>query len=856
VDHDGAVRVFDDDVDADGAAFLVMELLLGETLDDRRRRRGGKLPCREVLALGHQLLDVLAAAHERGIVHRDVKPENLFLTTDRVLKVLDFGIARMKDDAGSLATATGARIGTPAYMPPEQALGRTSEVDARTDLWAAGATLFALLAGRTVHDAQSAAEVIVITATTPARSLAELAPDLPRPVVDAVDRALQFTRDARWPDARSMQQALAAAHLQAFGEAVVKEDVGSLPVPQLTVAKPDSDVETLPLQAARATTDVTPPSTSKKDDDVASAPTWQSDRGKPSPPKIDPTLSPATLSARPPPVHEIPPESKPIEMSHRRWPWTVGMLIVAVAGSFGLATWLARAPDPAGASSSVTSATATTANAGTGSAAPTSGCTSHRECTAANAGAASICRKPDGACVALASEHCKVLASPGDVENDATLWIGAMFPHGTPDPMHYGPQSANAIELARRDFAETTGGLLPARPGGPKRPIGVVLCDDLKVARPAAEHLVRDLRVPAILGFARSSDVLELGASLFVPRGVLALAANTATAIRDLPRGPDGQRLVWRVTIGTDAFVPGEVALLSDFIEGDLRAQPGALAPGEPMRVALVRTAGAAGQSYSDGFVGKLRFNGKSVAENGAQFRQILAAELPDINDSSEDARLAAEVRAFLPAVILIAGGGIDFVAEVEKVWPADASFRPRYLGANNQVSPAVAAALRKWPDLGRRTLRLDAAPSEVIAKFVLRYNEVFPRHVDVTAATLAPYDAFYLIAYAAASLGDRPITGTALGAAMARLGPGGERVDVGRGGIHKAFYALAAGTNIDLQGGQTSLDFDPVTGDPALDFTIYCASAGNDAQPPHQLDTGLVFRAQSRKLEGTFRCP
>src|SRR5262249_3844394 len=76
IDHKGAVRVLDDDIAEDGAAFLVMELLVGETLNARRRRLGGKLPAREVAALGHQLLDVLAVAHDKGIVHRDIKPEN------------------------------------------------------------------------------------------------------------------------------------------------------------------------------------------------------------------------------------------------------------------------------------------------------------------------------------------------------------------------------------------------------------------------------------------------------------------------------------------------------------------------------------------------------------------------------------------------------------------------------------------------------------------------------------------------------------------------------------------------------------------------------------------------------------
>ncbi|MCU0657900.1 MAG: serine/threonine protein kinase [Polyangiaceae bacterium] len=144
VDHPGAVRVLDDDRDDDGSVFLVMELLDGESLEARQARLGGHLPPEEALLLMDQLLAVLAAAHARGIVHRDIKPENLFLRTDSELKLLDFGIARLRDNSAS-ATRTGMTMGTPAFMAPEQALGQSERIGPPSDLWAVGATLFSLL---------------------------------------------------------------------------------------------------------------------------------------------------------------------------------------------------------------------------------------------------------------------------------------------------------------------------------------------------------------------------------------------------------------------------------------------------------------------------------------------------------------------------------------------------------------------------------------------------------------------------------------------------------------------------------------------------------------------------------------
>ncbi|HSO36731.1 MAG TPA: protein kinase, partial [Labilithrix sp.] len=226
VNHPGVVRVLDDDETEDGAAFLVMELLEGETADARARRLGGRLPIEDALVIADGLLDVLTAAHASGIVHRDIKPENVFLTRDNAVKVLDFGIARLRavtlgeemdDEHGQpqsmphLRTRTGVTIGTPAFMPPEQALGRTDEVDALSDLWAVGATLFALLSGRIVHDAKTHMEVVIAAATAQAKSLGAIVPDAPKALVEVVDRALAFRKEERWPSARAMQQAVRAA---------------------------------------------------------------------------------------------------------------------------------------------------------------------------------------------------------------------------------------------------------------------------------------------------------------------------------------------------------------------------------------------------------------------------------------------------------------------------------------------------------------------------------------------------------------------------------------------------------------------------------------------------------------------
>ena len=99
---------------------------------------------RRVLTIADAILDVLAAAHDQGIVHRDVKPDNIFITRDGTIRLLDFGIARVTMPGRTHTTDSGVTLGTPVFMPPEQARGQWDQLDGRTDLWAVGATMFLL----------------------------------------------------------------------------------------------------------------------------------------------------------------------------------------------------------------------------------------------------------------------------------------------------------------------------------------------------------------------------------------------------------------------------------------------------------------------------------------------------------------------------------------------------------------------------------------------------------------------------------------------------------------------------------------------------------------------------------------
>jgi eukaryotic-like serine/threonine-protein kinase len=207
VGHTGAVTVLDDDELEDGTPFIVMELLQGLSLEDRLQDKR-LLSAAEVFYIADQVLDVLAAAHAQSIIHRDIKPANLFLTPEGVVKVLDFGLARLMDVAGLVRTQPGTVIGTAAFMSPEQARGKRELVDHRTDIFAVGAVMFYALTGRFIYDGKNPADMLIAAITTRARPLRSIVPGLPEPVAAVVDRALAFELDDRFADASSMQAEL------------------------------------------------------------------------------------------------------------------------------------------------------------------------------------------------------------------------------------------------------------------------------------------------------------------------------------------------------------------------------------------------------------------------------------------------------------------------------------------------------------------------------------------------------------------------------------------------------------------------------------------------------------------------
>jgi serine/threonine protein kinase len=245
--HPNIVQVYDFEYDAEGESYyMVMEYINGPTLKDRLfdlGLSGDRLPLAEAIRIIKTAAQALAYAHERGMIHRDVKPANLMLDEDGRVVLTDFGIAKIL--TGAHVTSSGGMVGTPAYMSPEQGLGEAG--DERSDLYSLGVILYQLVTGRLPYDAATPLAIILKHVNEPLPLPREIAPDIPEDLEAVICKALAKAPDARYQTAQEFAEALQRLEMAASSQDVQLAPATPPPAAPTIAQTQHDDTPVLPL---------------------------------------------------------------------------------------------------------------------------------------------------------------------------------------------------------------------------------------------------------------------------------------------------------------------------------------------------------------------------------------------------------------------------------------------------------------------------------------------------------------------------------------------------------------------------------------------------------------------------------
>jgi serine/threonine protein kinase len=202
--HNNICTVHDIDETPEGHLFIVMDFYEGETLKGRIER--GALSLEDAVDIARQSARGLEHAHAQGVIHRDIKPANVLITDSHVVKIVDFGLAKLSGQ--TFLTKAGFTLGTAAYMSPEQARGE--ELDARTDIWSLGVMLYQMLSGKTPFHGEHEAALLYSIVNENIQPLTASRPDLPEKLTAIVAKMLQKDRDLRYSTMKDVAQELSA----------------------------------------------------------------------------------------------------------------------------------------------------------------------------------------------------------------------------------------------------------------------------------------------------------------------------------------------------------------------------------------------------------------------------------------------------------------------------------------------------------------------------------------------------------------------------------------------------------------------------------------------------------------------
>lgn len=467
-------------------------------------------------------------------------------------------------------------------------------------------------------------------------------------------------------------------------------------------------------------------------------------------------------------------------------------------------------------------------------------CATHSDCSShpelARAGA-DYCSRKTHRCVSLTSQDCMTVT--GTPLNPNAVLIGSLFAT-TGDQAAANIARERSAILAISEF-NAVGGLLPLTGSDPSRPLAMLSCDASKDPVRAAEHLVKDLEVPAIVGPNNSQNTLDVAMKVTIPGGTVTLSPQAvAGSIADLLDGD----LTWQM-VPSDAQRGPLLIHELETMQRDLRQ-----ARGRDLKLSIIVRDDALGRGTRASLTG-LSWNGEPIAD-AINLGSSAKIETYDSTQSDQTKLVAAHL-AFAPDLVVLVGSGDavnEIMAPLELSWGS--GVRPEYVLIDSAKVPDLLALVEQRPDLAERVRGTGTTPSKqsraIDQNFLINYSTRYPDFDEATSAGVgASYDATYAIAYAiVAAQGD--LNGHSIANGLRRLSSG-ELVELGPTHILRALAKLASGESVTAVGTYSALAWDDRGAISAGTVEIWCVELVGGK--PAFVSSGLMASIPSQMLEG-----
>jgi hypothetical protein len=478
-------------------------------------------------------------------------------------------------------------------------------------------------------------------------------------------------------------------------------------------------------------------------------------------------------------------------------------------------------------------------------------CATNVECIERLGNEASICRKSDHTCVALVTKQCKLLADKDDLRNDETVIIGS---HGIPSWSSQTQACESALELVRRDFKSTQGGLPPSpTSGGNPRPVVFLSCDvpigQQELHKAVSDHLFDNVKVPVSIGPFASIDMTTYGVQKAIAAGATMLSVAEDQVAYQIP-GRVGSVFFFGLPVG--AIITGYAQGVS-LIEPVIRAKVPDAAT-RPLKVAFVYPSTGAAETEAQQMFAQVRFNGgKSAMENGPTLYKEFQFTPPSADPNFQEgfANLSLSVKAFNPDVVILRGADevVPLGTLIESANP-NKSYFLLAIEARGAVISWVGSneSLRKRI-LGVRPGRYEQDPR------ILRVNQRYlAAGFEAAPSPLmrACVDMAYAALYAAGAVVDGPPTGKKVGQALlTKFTDSGTPIEASPSSILRGFAAAQGQQDLALAGNESAVVWDKTTG-VKVDWELQYWCVDPDVNKPDRLyDSGVTYTGRTKTLSG-----